>query len=463
MSRGFKLYLIPVVILLAVTLPHLEQGEFRRDTVRYAAIALHMCKDGSLLVPYLNPEKPFFNKPPLAFWIYGASLKTFGPRLAAARVPSILAAIGVLIFSMLSVRNLGTRREAVVSGIVLATTYEFFRRTREISLDFWQLFFVTAAVWLITIAIRSGARRPIILSGIPIGLALMCKPLVAFIVIPIFVVWLALTQRTKLIPWLVGTLLLAIVVAAPWHLYMAATFPHFLHRYFQHEVVERAQRPDQTTSIFFYVRENAQTYWPWMLGLGCAIYFRIKQPRKRSLQRDFTVLATVWVLISLVVLSVFADRKPNYALPLYPMLSWIVAWGICRIRWPRLRSWYEQGLPWLAPATIALGLVAAFAPIKFQEPPEKNWLALTEWIKANQIDAGELAYTHIDAVDVCYVYLKTGRWMRSLKSVQDRQPLVVTKIFEKAKAPPLDQIVFSSGPVYVLKQGGSASPKTMPK
>jgi hypothetical protein len=163
------------------------------------------------------------------------------------------------------------------------------------------------------------------------------------------------------------------------------------------------------------------------------------------------LLATVWVLISLVVLSVFADRKPNYALPLYPLLSWIVAWGICRLPFPRLRRWYEQGLPWLAPATIALALVAAFAPIKFQEPPEKNWLALTEWIKANQIDAGDLAYTHIDAVDVCYVYLKTGRWMRSLKSIQDRQPLIVTKIFEKAKAPPRDQIVFSSGPVYLIR------------
>src|ERR1700704_1271103 len=140
MLRELRPYLIPILLLLAFTLPHLEQGEFRRDTVRYAAVGLNMWRSDSLLVPYLNSEKPYFNKPPMAFWIHGLALKIFGPRLAAARAPSILAAIGVVIFSMLSVRNLATRREAVVSGIVLASTYEFFRRTREISLDFWQLF-----------------------------------------------------------------------------------------------------------------------------------------------------------------------------------------------------------------------------------------------------------------------------------------------------------------------------------
>ena len=199
MPGSLKSYLIPILILLAVTLPHLDQGDFRRDTVRYAAVGLHMWKDGSLLVPQLNPEKLYFNKPPMAFWIHGFFLRIFGANLVAARIPSILAAIGVLVFSMLSMRNLASRREAVVSGIVLALTYEFFRRTREISLDFWQLFFVMVAVWLITNGIREGKRLPVVLSGIPLGLALLCKPLVALGVLPVFAIWLAMTGRAKLI------------------------------------------------------------------------------------------------------------------------------------------------------------------------------------------------------------------------------------------------------------------------
>src|SRR5438128_428564 len=184
MSRGLKLYLLPLGILLAVTLPHLDQGEFRRDTVVYAAVGRYMWDSGSLLTPQLGPEKPYFHKPPMALWIHGLFLKIFGTNLVVARVPSIVAAAGVLIFSMLAVRNLGTRREAVMSGIVLALTYEFFRRTREISLDLWQLFFVMAAVWLITTAIRRDRPWPIVLCGVPLRLAVLCKPLVALVTSP---------------------------------------------------------------------------------------------------------------------------------------------------------------------------------------------------------------------------------------------------------------------------------------
>ena len=203
MSRKLKLYLLPLLILLAVTLPHLNQGEFRRDTVVYAAVGRYMWDGGSLIVPHLGPEKLYLHKPPLPLWIHGAFLKIFGANLIAARLPSILAAAGVIGFNILAVRNLATRREAITSGIVLALTYEFFRRTREISLDLWQLLFIMAAVWLVTAAIRNARTVPVVLGGIPIGLALMCKPLVALCILPIFAIWLAIARRAHLIHWLV--------------------------------------------------------------------------------------------------------------------------------------------------------------------------------------------------------------------------------------------------------------------
>jgi 4-amino-4-deoxy-L-arabinose transferase-like glycosyltransferase len=458
MPRSFKLYLIPVLILLAVTLPHLEQGDFRRDTVRYAAVGLHMWNDGSLLVPQLNPEKLYFNKPPMAFWIHGFFLKIFGANLPAARLPSVLAAVGVLVFSMLSVRNLGTRREAVVSGIVLALTYEFFRRTREISLDFWQLFFVMLAVWLVTQAIRQERHLLVILCGIPIGLALLCKPLVALFALPIFAIWLLMARRAGLIPWIfLGALPVAILVAAPWHLYMYSTFGAcFTNQYFIHEVIDRARGTDQPSSIFFYLAENLRTYWPWMIGLIAAVYFRMRQTRPRPARRDFMMLAAVWVVLWLVALSIFPDRKPNYALPIYPMLAWIVSWGICRISAPALNDWYERGLPWLAPAVIVLFLAATLAPLKFQAPPEKNWLALIAWIKANKIDSAQLAYENIDQNDVCYVYLKTGRWMKSLPAAQasahSENLRVVKKLFGNTRPSSDDHVLFSAPPVFVIER-----------
>jgi 4-amino-4-deoxy-L-arabinose transferase-like glycosyltransferase len=458
MSRRLKLYLIPVLILLAVTLPHLDQGEFRRDTVRYAAIGHYMWNGGSLLTPYANAEKIYFNKPPLGLWLHGLFLKLFGLNLVAARIPSILAAVGVLVLSMMSVRNLGTRREAVISGIVLASTYEFFRRTREISLDMWQLLFLMIAVWLITKTLRTGVRWPLVACGIPIGLALMCKQLVGLIALPIFAIWLAIAGQARLITWLlIGALPMSILVAAPWHLYMYSVFgDRFTSRYFGREVIEYATRQNQPGSIFYYLDENLRTYWPWLIGLAYAIYLPIRKLRRlRGWRRDFVAIAAVWVGIWLVAISIFVDKKPNYALPLYPMLSWIVAWALCRFPSSDLKNWYERGLPWLAPATVAVFLIAAVAPIQFQEPPEKHWLKLVNWMKATKIDIAQLKYANIEQSDVCYVYVKTGKWMKSLKGARasdSENLLVVTKFPNNAKPPEYQDILFSSGPVHLVLQ-----------
>ncbi|PYL06186.1 MAG: hypothetical protein DME34_09575 [Verrucomicrobia bacterium] len=439
MSRDLKLFLLPILVLFAVTLPHLEQGEFRRDTVVYAAVGRYMWDGGSLVAPHISPEKPYL----------------FGANLIAARVPSILAAAGAIVFNMLAVRNLGTRREAVMSGIVLALTYEFFRRTREISLDLWQLLFIMAAVWLIASAIRSDRIAPVVLSGIAIGLALMSKPLVALVALPMFGIWLAITRRAHLIIWLVlGALPIALVIAAPWHLYMYSLFGNtFAHQYFSRQIEKVATKPAHRSSLY-YLQENAATYWPWMCALVYACYLRVRRSTQRRPRRDFFLLGVIWIGLWLILLSSFSEKKPNYALPLYPMLAWICAWGICRIRWPKLANWYERGLPGVAPAAVAIFIIATLAPIRFHEPPEKNWLALIDWIKAAKIDSAHVAHASLELNDLCYVYLKTGRWMKSFSSAESDPAwsrLIVTKV-GTASNPLLDQnpIVFSSGPVRVV-------------
>ena len=462
MTPAFKTFFLPILLLIVATVPHLEQGDFRRDTVRYAAIGEYMYDGGSWLVPHLNPERPFFNKPPMALWIHGLFLRIFGMQLPVARLPSILAALGILVFSMLAIRQLGTRQEAFVSGIVLASTYEFFRRSREISLDLWQLFFIMIAVWLIARAIRREARMDVVLCGLPLGLALLCKPLVGLLCLPIFALWLVLSKRGKLAGWLAfGALPLSLVVAAPWHLYMYATFgQRFIGQYFVSEVIDRAQRSDQHSPIYYYLAENVWTYWPWMIGLALAVYFFRKENAARS---QFVVLAAVWVMFWFIALSLFPDRKPNYALPLYPMLSWLAAWGLGQFLFLRtsfdLSSWCERNFLWLTGGLVLVLAALSVAPIQFQRPPEKNWLALAAWMKASHVRAEDLAYANIDLNDVCYVYLRTGGWMKSAALAQSTNPRVhlVTKLLGTDGPRAQDEVLFRSGPVYVLSTTAPAN------
>jgi 4-amino-4-deoxy-L-arabinose transferase-like glycosyltransferase len=459
MKRSGRVWLLPFLVLLCVTVPHLGQGDYVRDTGRYAAVGHFMWEGRYPWVPYLNPETPYFNKPPLALMIHGAFLQTFGVHLAVARLPSILAALGVVGLTMLTVREIGSRTEALTSGLVLASTYEFFRRTREISLDFWQLFFLMAAVYLAVTALRRHHRIRLVLAGVPIGLALLCKPLVGLVVIPIFGIWIVMARRPRWLPWLLlGTLPVAVGIALPWHLHIHALFGRdFLAQYFGHEVVDRALGLERNQALYYYLAENLRTYWPWALGVLFALVHRFhgRKPRRRQ-QRDLVLYALIWLGPVLLALSLFPDKKPNYALPLYPMLAWIVAYGLCRLPRPRLRRWYDSGFRGLAPALAIMLLLVSVAPIQFQPPPDRNWQRLFAWLQEHRVDSSRIAFDGALSNDVCYFYLKTGQWLRSWQWWQahpetaPEQGYILTRCgSDRAKQSP-DAVVFSAGNLALI-------------
>jgi 4-amino-4-deoxy-L-arabinose transferase-like glycosyltransferase len=311
-------------------------------------------------------------------------------------------------------RRLGSRAEAVTSGLVLALTYEFFRRTREISLDFWQLFFLIWAVYLFVSGAKSRRQGVIVAAGIPLGLALLCKPLMALAIVPVLGLWLFWFQfRRGLLPLLGGAVPVAVLVALPWHWHMWSVFGDaFIRQYFFHEMVDRARGLLMTSPPQFYVVTLVATYWPWLVGLCYSIGHRFAgtAPRRCS-GRDLVLLGGSWSIFLLIVLSLFPDKKPNYALPLYPALSWMVAAGLCRLPWRPLRTWYSNGFAWLAPAAAAVLLLLSLAPIQFQKPANKDWAALFAWLSRSPVTQSEIFQEGLDENDICYFYIKTGRWL----------------------------------------------------
>jgi 4-amino-4-deoxy-L-arabinose transferase-like glycosyltransferase len=477
--RDLKLVLLPCLVLLAVTLPHLEQGDFRRDTGRYAAVGLYMWSGGSPLAPHLHPEVPYFNKPPLAVAIHGLFLKACGPHLPAARVPSILAALGVVVLTVLSARQLGTRAEAIVSGLVLALTYDFFRRTREISLDQWQLFFVMLAVYAVAVALRRQTRMGWVLAGIPLGLALLCKPMNALAMIPLFGLWAVLARQTRVLPLLFfATLPIALVVAVPWHAYMYFTFGDaFVQKYFGREVVERA-RGRASDPFYFYALRMAIYYWPWLPALIYGLnrfakdWSRRREKANRSSHastkpphigsdsgngrpphRRLIVFGAVWVLYVGTCLSFFPDKKVNYALPLLPMMAWMTAAGLCRLPWPRLRAWYASGFRGLAPAAVGVLIVCSVLPIQFQKPPSPEWRQLLGWLGEHRIEPSRVYFGTLECNDACYFYLKTGVWMQSAARIEgsaDATAIILTRADTNTAALPPGAVRLVAGDLALV-------------
>src|SRR5262245_55447220 len=112
------LVLLAAVVVLGVGLsavPLLDP-----DEARYASASRAMLERGDLVVPYFNGAERL-NKPALFYWLQAASFHLFGTTAAAARIPSALAALGILAAVTLFARRTFGAEAGWRSGLILLT------------------------------------------------------------------------------------------------------------------------------------------------------------------------------------------------------------------------------------------------------------------------------------------------------------------------------------------------------
>ncbi len=106
---------------LSLMLPGLgESGLWDPWEPKYAQAPREMAARGSFVIPYFHGE-PRLNKPPLTYWLIGASQALFGVTEAAARLPSALFAALCPVALALAFALRGRELEGVLAGAALLT------------------------------------------------------------------------------------------------------------------------------------------------------------------------------------------------------------------------------------------------------------------------------------------------------------------------------------------------------
>lgn len=446
-------------MLAALWLPGFNQGAFRVDTGLYAAVALRAWREGPLM-PLFAGDAPYFNKPPLPFWIHGAFLHVLGPDLWVARLPSLLAAIAAVMITVSAVRTLAGPRRALAAGCILALTLEFFRYTKAISLDLWLTLFIMAAIWCVARAISNPAstrRRWIVASGVPLGLALLCKPFVALLTIPIVAAWFIIERRSirQSLPALAAAALISIVIAALWYVPMHLRFGDtFLAQHVGKQTIERATGESfGGEPWWWYAALLAKSYWPWLIAAALGAYAFLTArlaPRHRTLARGAMLWSAAW----LIALSAFAGKSGRYALPLYPMLACIAALWLAHAPPRPIAVARRAFVRWGAPVMLTGAIVMLSLGVRIHAPPPKHWEALYRFVRDHpdeRIIAGsDMLWTSAN------IYLHTGRWPETAPS-QDAAASTKTphsiRIYRDhtAQAPPPGSIeLWRSGPMFAI-------------
>jgi 4-amino-4-deoxy-L-arabinose transferase-like glycosyltransferase len=301
------------VPLLVVYLSSLGRvGFLGPDEPRYASIGREMAHSGDWVTPRLDGS-PWFEKPPLLYWLTGAGHKLHLSDEWAARLPLALISLAFLCFFHRTLAREFSPRVALSATGILATSAGWVAYSFASVTDLPMSAALGAAM---LIALFDTRPRQGYAAGALLGLAVLAKAFVPLVLI----VPVLLIARRKRISMMVG----CVLVAAPWLL--LATLRHaapFWDEFFWKQQVGRFLHPalDHVQPWWYYLPVLLAGLFPWTplagLLIGSTPY---RNERVRFL--------AIWLAYALVFFSAAQNKLPGYVLPLLPALAIVLAFAL---------------------------------------------------------------------------------------------------------------------------------------
>ena len=306
MRPGLRLAVIGALALYCLYFVGLDRcGMLGPDEPRYSAIGVQMARSGDFVLPVLW-GKPWFEKPPLLYWMTAeASCAGLGPELAS-RLPVALLSVAFLLFFFEMLRRAFGARVALFATTILATSAGWLGYSHVAVTDL-PLSVTFAAGMLLLVRPDVSVRRAAA-AGALVGLAILAKGLV-----PLVLLVPALWFLRRNIRAIAVMLCVAFVVALPWYVavYARAGQPFvddFIWK--QHFARFTTNALQHVQPWWYYVPVLIAGLVPWTPAVALV--------RKRTLADPRAQFLLAWFLWGLVFFSASRNKLPGYVLPLLP-------------------------------------------------------------------------------------------------------------------------------------------------
>lgn len=365
------------------------------DEPRYAAIGRAMAQTGDYITPRLWGS-PWFEKPPLLYWMTAAgTLAGFGPEVAA-RLPVVLLSLAFLAVSYaLLYREFGFKT-AAVSTALLASSSAWIAFTDLSLTDLPLAVFFSLAIFLALPLLRPQPRLERIgwrfaAIGACLGLATLAKGLVP-IGLALPSVWFLRHFRRH---WWAAILSL-LVVALPW--YLAVTLRNgaaFLQEFFIKHHFERLYSAalQHQQPWYYYLPVLVLALFPWTALLGITLRRIHWDQRRRFLAAIF--------LFGFVAFSLSLNKLPGYLLPLIPSLFVLIGSRFEALPLARFPRW------WM----LACALLIATIPLLARVLPQSLITGRFSLLAAANVSRVELFYA---TAPILVVLVARRSWAGSL-------------------------------------------------
>ncbi|MDX6576162.1 MAG: hypothetical protein QOE96_2115 [Blastocatellia bacterium] len=327
------------------------------DEPRYAEVAREMFARRDLITPTLG-GLPWFEKPPLLYWMMIAGYRLFGVSEYAARLGPAICGLLTAVFvywigktievagTESSVGEENQKREGLgrFSALVWLSSLGAIVFSRGASFDIVVTMTVTGALacffaWRLPDVTRSGSDRKVISDQLLlvcfyllIGLSLLAKGLIG-IVIPFGVLLFYYLLRRewpnrKFLKSLVWGVPLALLVFAGWFGPMLSRHgwrfvdQFIIQHHFARFITNKFHHP---APFYFYLPVLVALALPWTLSLGAAFFTsRRWRWRGRTPLDRVRVFALCWIVVPLVFFSLSESKLTAYILPALPAVALLV-------------------------------------------------------------------------------------------------------------------------------------------
>ena len=329
---------------------------------RYAEIPRQMLATGSFVVPVLHGQ-PYYDKPPVLYWLVMASYAAFGVNELAVRVVPCLAAFLTILILHAWGRRLVGARAAFIGSAILCLSPRFIQLDRMLTMDSLLCLWVVMGWacghraladgrlhrgWWLAAALACGLG---LLTKGPVALILVLVPLLAFN-------WLDATAARPRLRALAAFLAVSVGVAAPWFVAVALRDPSFVRYFFWQHHVQRFVDPfDHPEPWWFYLPELFAGMMPWTLLVPGLFLVAVRRTSSPPAPR-FLLVAALWCL---AFFSLAGCKRSFYLLPAMPPLALALGWYLDHVYAsrpiPRM-AWLVGG----AVAVLMVGGVTIFLP-----------------------------------------------------------------------------------------------------
>ncbi|HZK94762.1 MAG TPA: glycosyltransferase family 39 protein [Prolixibacteraceae bacterium] len=326
-NRSLHLFLLLFIAFVAFTV---NNGALEANIMeaRNLTTAREMLQNNNWLEPTMNGELRL-EKPPLPTWIAAATMHFFGEEnLSLLRLPAALAAL-LMIFFLFKLTTELTEDQLLpflVAGTAGTSFYIFFM-ARDISWDIFCHSFMIGAIWLFHKGIKNNGNgwRALAGAGVLMGLSFMSKGPIAFyaLLLPYLIArsfsygWRGVARQKKGLALMV---LIALVISFWWPMMIWFSHPKFSAQIAQQESAAWLNR---STRPFYHYWSFPVQSGIWAIIATIALYFPYARPRIKRFG-NYTFLA-LWVVITVILLSLFPEKKERYLLPVLLPLAILTA------------------------------------------------------------------------------------------------------------------------------------------